>query len=319
MVRSRPDHSRAIAFAALLAIPGAATAADATPALGSGTVESPELPGVTLPAVETREPLTPTSAPDTGEDDAQPMAQTRQTLVLVPGANQIIPIARGHLNRIITPFAHPVVHTTSRAKISTVANVLYVATQAEAPTALYVSPQGHQDVALSLTLLPRSIPPRVLRLRLADRAAAATGQAYHSAPRAGEWERASPYVETIESALRRLAIGEVPPGYGMRSWRAGDPAMACVEPGIDVEAGQTLPGSSFILLVGVATNRTDERLEIDEASCRYPGLLAVAAWPRASLAPGEHTELYMVVRRPSEARETRARPSLIDPNEADHE
>jgi len=229
------------------------------------------------------------------------------TVALVPGVNQVIKIARGHLNRIVTPFENPVVHTTSTAKVNTEGQVLYVASKTSAPSTLYVSPEGQRDLALSITLLPRGIAPREVRLKIDGD----PGQIYSSSVRAGEWERSRPYVQTIKEAVSRLALGEVPPGYGLREWRSSDAPMNCAQPGIEVKPGQVLSGSDLILLVGSATNTASERLEIEEATCRRAGVLAVAAWPEASLAPGERTELYIVMRRASETIESRQRPSLI--------
>lgn len=283
------------------------------PAVGA-TIE-----GLTLPAMKTQAPDDPqpvigstltsgNTNTSTGVDI--PLPPTQQTLVLIPGVNQVIPIARGHLNRIITPFSDPVVHTTSTAKISTEANVLYVASTARSPTTLYVSPRGSQQTALSLTLLPRPIPPREIRIRIAEQAG--TGYTnYSNRYAAGQWERERPYVQTIKKALRKLALGEVPPGFGMHHWRAGDPLIACAQATLAVEQGQVLPGSQVVLLVGKATNITSARVLINEARCRQEGVMAVAAWPRVSLAPGQSAELYVVVRRPDPAEKARQRPSLL--------
>ncbi|WP_224424410.1 type-F conjugative transfer system secretin TraK [Modicisalibacter sp. MOD 31.J] len=269
------------------------------------------LPGLTLPTVDTRpvhaNPASKTDATHSSPDPRKQQLPTRNTVALVPGVNQVIKIARGHLNRIITPFENPVVHTTSTAKVNTEGQVLYVASQSSSPSTLYVSPEGQRDLALSITLLPRGIAPREVRLSIAG----APGRVYASAARAGEWERSRPYVHTIKDAVSRLALGEVPPGYGLREWRSSDAPMNCAQPGIEVNPGQVLSGSELILLVGTATNNANERLEIEEATCRRAGVLAVAAWPKASLAPGERTELYIVMRRALETVESRQRPSLI--------
>jgi conjugal transfer pilus assembly protein TraK len=42
-----------------------------------------------------------------------------QQLQVTPGINELIPIAVGHLNRLVTPFDNPVVTTTSQATTST--------------------------------------------------------------------------------------------------------------------------------------------------------------------------------------------------------
>src|SRR5699024_1112142 len=91
-----------------------------TVSMGSGGA----VPGLTLPAMDTRAAPADGSSGD-GQGD---YIATEKTLYLIPGVNQIIPIAKSHLNRIITPFADPVIHTTSTAQISTKGSILYVAT-----------------------------------------------------------------------------------------------------------------------------------------------------------------------------------------------
>lgn len=269
------------------------------------------LPGITLPAVETR----PAQA-DTDSNQTAPAATSidKKTIEVVPGVNYVVPISKGHLNRIITPFADPVVHTTSSAQISTQGSVLYVASSVSGPTTMYISPDGNQHVALSLTLVPKAIPPRAVTLSVKSD----SGRVWSSSVRAGEWEQARPYVQTLKKVMRQLALGQIPPGYGLHAWQKGDPRMTCAQLGLKVEAGQILTGSNLIALVGVATNVADRRLEINEASCRHSSVLAVAAWPDAILGPGDQTELYIIMQRPEPGHETRVRPSLLAASETDH-
>lgn len=300
---------------ALLALPwSAGFAQDAADAPAQDPVVGAALPGITLPPVKTRpagavDDASAAFASDNDKAEAgmRISVPSKQTITLTPGVNQVVPISRGHLNRIVTPFASPVVHTTSAAEISTNGAVLYVASNKKTPSTLYITPGDEQDPVLSLTLLPRSIPPRDVRLRLADH----TGNAYINRVRAGKWERARPYVQTIREVMRQLAFGNVPPGYGLRTWKTGDPAMTCAQPALSVKPGQVLEGAQLILLTGLITNTTDARVELREATCRHPGVLAVAAWPQVSLAAGASAELYLVTRRPSPEQGARKRPSLI--------
>lgn len=87
-------------------------------------------------------------------------ADTPTTLLMTPGVNELIPVALGHLNRIVTPFESPQVRTTSDAQTQIKGNVVYVATDKESPVSLYITPPGQEASALSVTLVPRRIPPR---------------------------------------------------------------------------------------------------------------------------------------------------------------
>jgi conjugal transfer pilus assembly protein TraK len=65
--------------------------------------------------------------------------------------------------------------------------------------------------------------------------------------------------------------------------------------------------------VGVAHNTGVTPIEFDERACAstQDEVLAVAAWPKVVLKPGESTELYVAVRRKDEAAIT-VRPSLLN-------
>jgi conjugal transfer pilus assembly protein TraK len=63
-----------------------------------------------------------------------------------------------HLNRLVMPFDNPVVTTTSQATTSSKGTIVYVATADETPVTLYITLGDNQDIALSLTLIPKRIP-----------------------------------------------------------------------------------------------------------------------------------------------------------------
>ena len=66
----------------------------------------------------------------------------------------------------MTPFDNPVVTTTSQATTSTKGKIVYVATPDETPVTLYITSGDNQDIALSLTLIPKRIPAREIHLGL---------------------------------------------------------------------------------------------------------------------------------------------------------
>jgi hypothetical protein len=90
-------------------------------------------------------------------------------------------------------------------------------------------------------------------------------------------------------------------------------AVRCTQPGLSVTAGQVLEGHDRLIVTGVARNTSAAPLALEEHTCRAglgAGTLAVAAWPRAALMPGETAEVFVVVRARDAARESRDRPSL---------
>ncbi|EBT3822543.1 conjugal transfer protein TraK, partial [Salmonella enterica] len=90
-------------------------------------------------------------------------------LTMKPGVNQIIPIAVGHPNRIVTPFSNPEIVSTSLTgatdngqcgEVCIKENVVYVATDKQYPVTMFITEKGSEAQALSLTMVPRRIPPR---------------------------------------------------------------------------------------------------------------------------------------------------------------
>jgi conjugal transfer pilus assembly protein TraK len=237
-----------------------------------------------------------------------------QTLQVKPGINELMPIAVGHLNRLVTPFDNPVVTTTSQATTSTKGKIVYVATADETPVTLYITPGDNQDIALSLTLIPKRIPAREIRLSLDQ----------ETYKRLTQWQRQSTtssdkpanqeqdYITTLKQLFRDLGLQKTPAGFSLR-----DPSQTeqihCHQDRVRIRTGQLLEGQDLLIFVGVARNTGVTPIEFDERACAstQDEVLAVAAWPKVVLGPGESTELYVAVRRKDEAAIT-LRPSLLN-------
>jgi conjugal transfer pilus assembly protein TraK len=232
-----------------------------------------------------------------------------KTVTVEPGTTTIVEVAINHLNRIVTPFAAPQVRTVSTATTQVDGNVVYVATASEEPVALYVTDGQDPQTALSLTLAPRHLPPREIRLQ----------------PSGGPWRggiargspppaQAQPYVEGLVAAFRDLAKNRLPPGQDLRRARRGE-GIRCRQPGLTVTGGQVLDGQRLAIVTGVARNSGASALELEERSCSAGldgNVLAIAAWPRVWLEPGEATEVFVAVRPRAPDQEQRDRPSLLD-------
>lgn len=232
------------------------------------------------------------------------------TLNVTPGVNVLVEIAIDQLNRILTPFPNPQVRTVSEASTSVDGSAVYLATASEAPITLFISDASDPGHALSLTLAPRRIPPRELRLVLTDPLPRPTQAA---APPAPPGASAPAYVERLTEAMRALAREELPEGYSLRPARR-DESVDCVQDGLEIHRGQVLEGQDFSLVTAVARNVSAARLELEERACRarFEGeTVAVAAWPRVWLEPGETAELYLAVRPMPPERVHPPRPSLL--------
>ena len=273
-----------------------------------GGVELPAVPLAVLAAARAESASVRHAALDEPHAEAPAVLETGPHSVRVtPGVNVIVPVALGHLNRILTPFETPQVRTVSQATTRVEGAAVYVATTSEEPVGLYLTDGEETEPAVSLTLWPKRIPPREIHLLLAGGPATGTRRA------AARWEAAQPYVETLTQAFRALALTHLPAGYGLRP-AARRERVGCAQPGLIVTPGQVLEGHGLWLVTALAHNDADQTLELDERLCAAElgaEVLAVAAWPRVRLAPGEATELYLAVRPLEAASESRARPSLL--------
>lgn len=270
-------------------------------------------PQITTPATNVAPKVQPapaeTPAPPAPASASRPDAA--RALKVVSGVNEIVDVALGHLNRIVTPFAAPEVYTASQAKTKVVGNVVYVGTDKAAPVGLYITDRGEDGAeAISLTLVPRRIPPRELRVQI---------QSYPNGgdSRARRWEESQPYVETIRNLFRAIALGERPAGYELRERPTSRWTPPCEAPGgiqglsFSFAKGQSALGHHFEVAIGVVKNATGGPIELDETWCADHDIAAVAFWPRNLLEPGQTTEVYVAKRHEPGAR-GRERRSLVD-------
>lgn len=230
-------------------------------------------------------------------------------LTIKRGVTEVVPMAINQLNRLRTPFPKPVIKTLGDAVDTSVeGNVVYVAASSPEKFALFVWNDGDPDQAIALMLLPRDVVPLDIELAL---------DGYEPKSRAldvsGEPELAEDsYVGHIKSLFRALAQGEVPAGYSLRPVSGGLESMPdCLIPGVQVIPAQLLEGQPYPAIVARAVNRSSEPATIDETACADEQVLAVAAWPRTELAPGEATELYIAVRPQAPRRAGQSRPSVL--------
>lgn len=232
-------------------------------------------------------------------------------LVVQSGVNQIVPIALGHLNRIVTPFSQPVVETGSIADNKIQQNVVYIGTDREEPITVFINEKDDQSRAISLTLVPQRIPPRELFLSFADGFQMIGNYTNRNAEK---WETSQPYIDTIRSLFRYIALGEVPQGYAISGITGNTSVPNCQMPGLsfDFSRGQLLMGHSLSVTIGVAHNVSNTPIEFKEAACGNWDVAAVAAWPRNLLKPNERTEVYIARKVQKSIGNTTKRPSLVN-------
>ncbi|QPK64070.1 type-F conjugative transfer system secretin TraK [Methylomonas sp. LL1] len=293
-------------------LPPVTTVAEESPASPSQPVfpSQPDF-GIELPPVDASI-LKAAKQQATASNSASVTSIGPQHIAVKPGINELMPIAVGHLNRLVTPFEHPVVTTTSQATTSTKGKIVYVATADETPVTLYITPGDNQDIALSLTLIPKRIPAREIHLDL-DK---------DSYQLLNQWQRADAtsrtsrqqeqvYIIQLKALFRDLGLQKTPAGYSLREPKPQE-QIRCLQNRVQIKTGQVLEGQDRLILVGLAKNTGSDMLEFDERSCAttQQDVLAVSVWPNVVLKPQEATELYVVVRQAPEASNS-LRPSLL--------
>ena len=279
-------------------------------------------PGIGVLAVSLAAMGAPSSADSpflrTGSDaDASDAASgTRQavlalgprTVTVRPGANAILELAIDHLNRIVTPFSRPSVRTVSSISTEVEGNVLYVATAEETPATLYISDGDAARTTIGLTLAPRRVPPREIRLQVpgvkaggsTDSNDAAHGQPAARSPEpmiAATWRQPQRYVEALTAGFRSLALGESPDGYRERRARASE-TLACGE-GLSIRRGRAYDGGPLRFIRAPVRVRGQDTLTLDAQRCRLRSgepVAAVALWQSGALAAGAKADLLVAVR-----------------------
>jgi conjugal transfer pilus assembly protein TraK len=235
-----------------------------------------------------------------------------KTIRVAPGTTAIVEVAIDHLNRIVTPFSSPQVRTVSPATTQVDGSAVYVATASEDPVSLFITEAGDTATAISLTLAPRHIPPREVRLVLSG-GLVRTAAPPVPKPRVPLAASDQPYVEHIAAAFRELAQNRVPARYGLHPAGRGE-RVACRQPGLSVTTAQVLDGGRLRILAARARNQGTLAIDLEERTCSAGSgtlVAAVAAWPRTRLAPGQETELYVAVRPREPDPESHDRPSLL--------
>ena len=231
----------------------------------------------------------------------------RSKLMMQPGVNEIVQVAQGHLNRIVTPFENPKVTSTSPATTEARDNVIYIGTSSTSPVTIFITEKGSEDLALSLTLIPKQIPPREIFLSLGDQLNGAV-----VTTRAKKWEESQPYIASLESLFKSLALSQLPKGYQFTK-DTSDILPNCRQAGLkfNFKDGQTVLGHHFIVHIGVAENKSTTPIEFIESTCGDWDIAAVSAFPRVALNPGERTEVYVIQKRNYKREIKVTRPSLL--------
>lgn len=265
------------------------------------------VPVSTAPAVQSQTPAQPPSALASflgastaglpkwaTEGVSKTNGKTR--LVVSQGVTEMVTIARNFPNRFITPFeAAEVVTTDENLAHDGVGGAVILSTAADKPIGIFIQDR-FSDRSIGLVLMPEDVPQRELRLVLDETWTAPVLRPNPDQSQAQMPTAQNDFVEFLKSTMRAMAKGEVPDGHALTPI---DPELVprCQVPGLAMKPAQMLDGPTTRIAVYVANNPGSSPVPFQEAGCYRKGVLAVSAFPRPVLEPGQSTEVYVVLRK----------------------
>jgi conjugal transfer pilus assembly protein TraK len=227
-----------------------------------------------------------------------------------PGRTASVVIAKGKLNRIVTPYADPQVLTVDNIETKIDGSVVYIATDSETAVSLFVS-DTETGSATSLQLLPRDMATPV-EIRIEQDATKATGTEAGSSRADTFIRQDSPYVTEIKTIMQSMGKQQIPQGFTLEEV-TDEIRSASICHGISLSfvPGQLLSGHDARIVVMIAQNTGLTASVFEEAHCAGEDVMAVAAWPKVRLSPGEKTEVYILMRLPEGKNGEKARPAVL--------
>ncbi|RWR30555.1 hypothetical protein D2T29_12855 [Sinirhodobacter populi] len=241
----------------------------------------------------------------------------------IPGRSEMMYVALGHINRIETPFKYPTIrHGGDDKSVKFEFDQNYVYVTVTQPTTVFIYDDGHPDPAIVLSLIPRRIAPRQVKVTvppnaleqikknsastsLASRASSSGSEAYTPpANSKGISRQAEPAgaTEGFAGVLRTYASGRLPRGYTPVTLQGFTPEMLCKRMGVQFSfrQGAAIGSNEYVIIRGMA--EANRPVSLIESECAlHPETLAVAFAPRTEISKDHPTDFYVLIRRPNAA------------------
>lgn len=228
-----------------------------------------------------------------------------------PGQTENVVIARGKLNRIVTPYADPKVLTVDSVETKVDGSSVYIATDSEAPVSLFIT-DAETGGAASLQLSPKSMVSPVEIQIDADQGRPVAGGEGDPSYGSRLFRQDSPYITEVKGIMQALGKQLIPTGFTLVEANEGSsPDSVCHAPNLSFRLGQVLAGTESRIFVLIAQNNGTSPIVFEESVCASESTVAVAAWPKVRLAPGERTEVYVLMRQPELKSGEETRPALL--------
>ncbi|MBE6422876.1 TraK domain-containing protein [Succinivibrio dextrinosolvens] len=274
-------------------------------------VERQEIPSVPASVLTENVPKYNVS----GAEMPMTMGSTDNDIMVKPGVNQIVQIAVGHTNRIVTPFAHPQVSSASltggeQGEVTVKDNVVYVSTAKNYPLSMFITEKGNENLSISLTLVPRKIPSREINVSFRD----SNVSMRYASEDAEAWEKSQPFLSGSNKNLRTIALQGIPAGYNLTNLPKDYALPKCRVDGfkVDFSQGQLIAGSKLHYVIGKVTNVSKQTLEFKESGCGDYDVAAVALYPINIFEPGESAEIYVIKHAQGRLEIKQVRASVLD-------
>lgn len=231
-----------------------------------------------------------------------------QDYTMEPGDNIMIPVGKGFINSLKTNFKSLSVKTSVDGKAAVLQvedGNLYATIKTDAPVSLLLSEDGVLESEVSVVLVPMAAPPTMIDLtidltpgmlakaeRYQDKLAKeeALAEAESASHRSS---RMDPYVRNLVNLLKPVAQGKLPSGFSMTDDIPKYYEHPC-RIALPHSTGQRLSGGREVIDVVLIENTSERPYEVREEMCLSEDVLTVGIFPRAYLAPGQSTEVYIV-------------------------
>lgn len=246
----------------------------------------------------------------TKNDELDLDMQSAITIRPKAGRTESVIIAKGKLNRVLTPYADPKVLTVDNIETTIDGSAIYIATSSDTPVSLFISDTETGDAA-SLQLSPQElIMPVEIRIE------ADPSKSIHS--EAGSpvtdklFRQGSPYTTEVKAIMQSLGRQQIPQGFTLEEMTEElINQKFCHDQNLTYSPGQLLGGHDSRIVILIGQNNGNSPVVFEEAFCAGEDTMAVAAWPKVRLEPGEKTEVYLLLRLPEGKNGEEIRPSLL--------
>lgn len=261
-----------------------------------------------------------------------------QQVKLKPGHSELIPVATGLQNRISTEFTQVEVKTSDgEVPIDLQGGFIYITPMSQAPIGLMIGEAGMPETMVNLTLMPLDVPPVMVevdvlmpgKMKREHQAFLAEQNKITAKERRLEEIRQGPvavndprtnskHVDRATSILAEVAGGEIPQGFDLVDVIPEKDRYPCDIRRMAMyhEVGQRLVSGRELIDVVRVKNDINGFREIREEFCLDEDVIAVGVFDRATLAPGEDAELYILRDKlhMEKKQKIRARPRLTTTN-----